>query len=62
MGTPEDMAFRVSNGRVDNSLRQESVLAARKLIQAGYAVNAKKVVEALPNGGVPTIVSSSNWL
>lgn len=62
MGTPEDTAFRVSNVRVDDSSRQESVVAARKLIQAGYAVNAKKVVQALPNGGVPTIVSNSNRL
>lgn len=56
------MAFRALNGRVDDSSRQESVITARKLIQAGYAVNAKKVVQALSNGGVPTIVSPSKQL
>ena len=59
MGTAQDMAFRASNRRVDDNSRRDTVVAARELIQRGYAVNAKKVLLALTNGGAPTMVSAS---
>lgn len=62
MGTSQDMTFRASNIRVDDISRRETVVEARKLIQRGYAVNAKKVLLALTNSGAPTMVSASKGL
>lgn len=67
MGTPEDMARRISMIRKDNTEWSDKVKAARSLIYAGNkAVDNKKDVEPLLKADslVPTIVSclSAHWV
>lgn len=48
VGTPEDMAVRIDQRRVDNEERQQKVESARQLIyKSGYVVNSDKVDKLL---------------
>lgn len=56
MGTPQDMAFRKANPRIDDAARREEVTNAQEAIVGGLAVGGDPVLRFLSNSGAPVMV------